>query len=65
MQRIISNGGRSVDKVLGDLYEDVHWILLISGNILTLVSFFAPTSRPAIVGPDRACKIAGSGWARA
>ncbi len=37
MQRIISTGGSGVDKVLGDLYEDIHWILLISGNILTLV----------------------------
>ena len=25
-----------IDKVLGDLYEDIHWILLISGNVLTL-----------------------------
>jgi hypothetical protein len=38
MQRIISQGGSSIDIVLGDLYEDIHWILLISGNILTLVN---------------------------
>ena len=38
MQRIISQGGSSIDKVLGDLYEDIHWISLISGNILTLVN---------------------------
>ena len=41
MQRIISTGGSGIDKVLGDLYEDIHWILLIAGNILTLVCIIA------------------------
>ena len=41
MQRIISTGGTGIDKVLGDLYEDIHWILLIAGNILTLVCIIA------------------------
>lgn len=34
---MISQGENTIDKTLSDLYEDVHWIILISGNILTLV----------------------------
>ena len=25
-----------IDGVLSDLYEDIHWLLLIAGNVLTL-----------------------------
>ena len=25
-----------IDSVLSDLYEDIHWLLLIAGNVLTL-----------------------------
>jgi len=35
IQRISSQGGTEVDDVLSDLFEDVHWILLISGNVLS------------------------------
>lgn len=42
MQRIISSGGSGIDRVLGVLYEDIHWILLIAGNILTLVTRIEP-----------------------
>ena len=27
---------RDIDPILGDLYEDVHWILLVVGNVLSL-----------------------------
>ena len=36
MQRLISQGNRDIDKVLSDLYEDIHWILLVTGNVITL-----------------------------
>lgn len=36
IQRISSQGGTEVDAVLSDLFEDVHWILLVSGNVLSL-----------------------------
>ena len=36
IQRISSQGGTEVDAVLSDLFEDVHWILLIAGNVLSL-----------------------------
>jgi len=36
IQRISSQGGTEVDEVLSDLFEDVHWILLIAGNVLSL-----------------------------
>jgi len=36
IQRTASQGGRDIDAVLGDLYEDVHWLLLIVGNVLAL-----------------------------
>lgn len=35
IQRLVSNGNLNIDKVLSDLYEDIHWIILISGNVLT------------------------------
>ena len=35
VQRISSQGG-TVDTVLSDLFEDVHWILLITGNVIAL-----------------------------
>ena len=44
MQRIISSGGSGIDRVLGVLYEDIHWILLIAGNILTLVTRIEPVT---------------------
>lgn len=36
IQRISSQGGTEVDEVLSDLFEDVHWILLVAGNVLSL-----------------------------
>jgi len=36
IQRLISQGQRAIDKMLSDLYEDLHWLLLIAGNVLTL-----------------------------
>ena len=36
IQRLVQQGCKEIDKVLGDLYEDIHWLLLISGNVLTL-----------------------------
>ncbi len=33
IQRLITQGNRSIDKVLGDLYEDLHWLILVAGNI--------------------------------
>jgi len=36
IQRLISQGSAVIDKVLSDLYEDLHWLLLVSGNIITL-----------------------------
>eukprot|EP00094_Tigriopus_californicus_P000138 TCALIF_00134-PA protein Name:"Similar to xpo4 Exportin-4 (Xenopus laevis)" AED:0.05 eAED:0.05 QI:354/0.88/0.9/1/1/1/10/107/1127 len=36
MQRLISHGSTDIDRVLGDLYEDIHWILLIAGNVICL-----------------------------
>ena len=32
MQRLISTGNRDIDKVLSDLYEDIHWLLLVTGK---------------------------------
>ena len=36
IQRIASQGGRDIDPVLSDLFEDVHWVVLIAGNVLSL-----------------------------
>ena len=36
IQRIASQGGREIDPVLGDLFEDIHWVVLIAGNVLSL-----------------------------
>lgn len=36
MQRLISQNNRCIDNVLSDLYEDIHWLLLVAGNVLTL-----------------------------
>jgi len=36
IQRISSQGGREIDQILSDLFEDVHWTLLIAGNVLSL-----------------------------
>merc|ERR1719341_1439338 len=36
IQRISSQGGRDIDQMLSDLFEDVHWTLLIAGNVLSL-----------------------------
>jgi len=36
IQRLASQGGREMDQVLSDLFEDVHWILLVAGNLLAL-----------------------------
>jgi len=36
IQRISSQGGTEVDVVLSDLFEDVHWILLITGNVIAM-----------------------------
>lgn len=32
IQRLISQGSREIDKPLGDLYEDLHWLLLVAGQ---------------------------------
>jgi len=36
IQRVSSQGATELDAVLSDLFEDVHWVLLISGNVLSL-----------------------------
>ena len=36
IQRLVQSGSLNIDNVLGDLYEDIHWILLVSGNVLTM-----------------------------
>ena len=36
IQRIASQGYREIDTLLGDLFEDVHWVVLIAGNVLSL-----------------------------
>ena len=36
IQRQIQQGSRTIDRALSSLYEDIHWILLIVGNVLTL-----------------------------
>ena len=36
LQRLASQGGTEVDDFLSDLFEDIHWVLLIGGNILSL-----------------------------
>ena len=36
IQRIAGQGGRDIDPVLGDLFEDIHWVVLIAGNVLSL-----------------------------
>jgi len=36
IQRVSSQGVREIDPILGDLFEDVHWILLVIGNVLAL-----------------------------
>ena len=35
IQRLIGQGNRDIDKALGDLYEDLHWILLVAGKALS------------------------------
>ena len=34
IQRLVQAGTLLIDKVLSDLYEDIHWILLVAGNII-------------------------------
>ena len=36
IQRQIQQGNHTIDKALSNLYEDIHWILLVVGNVLTL-----------------------------
>jgi len=36
IQRLSSQGGNTIDPVLADLFEDVHWALLVAGNVLSL-----------------------------
>ena len=36
LQRLAGQGATEVDDFLADLFEDVHWVLLIGGNILSL-----------------------------
>ena len=36
IQRVSSQGGLKLDQVLSDLLEDIHWILLIAGNVISL-----------------------------
>ena len=33
---ILFQNNKLIDSVLSDLYEDIHWLLLIAGNVLTL-----------------------------
>lgn len=35
IQRLVQAGTLLIDKVLSDLYEDIHWILLVAGNVLS------------------------------
>ena len=32
IQRLVQAGSSLIDKVLSDLYEDIHWILLVAGK---------------------------------
>ena len=34
IQRLVQAGTLLIDKVLSDLYEDIHWILLVAGNMI-------------------------------
>ena len=34
IQRLVQTGSLLIDKVLSDLYEDIHWILLVAGKYL-------------------------------
>jgi hypothetical protein len=43
IQRLVGQGGFVIDKVLGDLYEDIHWILLIAGKHLILSTAYITT----------------------
>ncbi len=36
IQRLIGQSSKCIDAVLSDLYEDLHWLLLVAGNVLTL-----------------------------
>ena len=36
IQRQIQQGNHTIDRTLSNLYEDIHWILLVVGNVLTL-----------------------------
>ncbi len=35
IQRLISHGERIIDRPLADLYEDIHWLLLVAGELIT------------------------------
>ncbi len=39
MQRLISQNNKCIDKVLSDLYEDIHWLLLITGEAKGDITF--------------------------
>jgi hypothetical protein len=39
IQRLISQGDRNIDRPLGDLYEDFHWLLLVAGKLLTVLLY--------------------------
>ena len=36
INRLVGQGNRDIDRALSNLYDDLHWLLLIGGNVLTL-----------------------------
>ena len=36
INRLVGQGNRDIDRALSNLYDDLHWLLLIAGNVLTL-----------------------------
>jgi len=46
INRLVGQGNRDIDRALSNLYDDLHWLLLIAGNVLTLDTDGEPSLIP-------------------
>ena len=47
INRLVNQGSRDIDRALSNLYDDLHWILLVAGNVLTLDTDGEPSLIPS------------------
>ena len=46
INRLVGQGNRDIDRALSNLYDDLHWLLLIAGNVLTLGIYTSSHKHP-------------------